>query len=170
MACWLFAILKNKISFLFCAVEFTPMPHATRPEWQRTLIDRAYTRDIVAARKQMATEVVSKLESDHRFALQLHEERADVYITKHLITKARRLRVPTPRLYTSDNQVSDYWCEGVTTNRWHLTDIGISALRNEIRIELKGRHESRLHWVVWLSAITGVVGAITGLVAVIGRI
>lgn len=45
----------------------------------------------------------------------------------------------------------------------------MTAIRDEIRHELKARHEVRAQWVVWLSALTGVIGAITGLVAVLAQ-
>jgi hypothetical protein len=144
------------------------MPQSTRLEWQRALLDRTYARDIAAARKQKDNEKVKQLESDHRFEMELHEEDEDAYITKRLLAKARRLRVPIPRRQTSDGQESEHWYESNYTGRWHLTTLGIATLRSEIRSEIKAHHESRSYWVVWLSAITGVVGAITGLVAVIG--
>jgi hypothetical protein len=145
-----------------------PLPQSNRLEWQRTLLDRAYARDIAAARKQKDNDKVEKLESQHRYEMELHEEDEDAYISKRLLYKARRLRVPIPRLHTSDGQESEHWHQSNYTGLWHLTNLGITSLRSEIRNEIKARHESRSHWVVWLSALTGVVGAITGLVAVIG--
>lgn len=145
-----------------------PLPQSTRLKWQRALLDRAYARDISAARKQKDNEKVRELESDHRIEMELHEEDEDAYTTKQLLARARRLRVPIPRRHLSDGQESEHWYESNYTGRWYLTTLGIAALRSEIRSEIKARHESRSHWVVWLSAITGIVGAITGLVAVIG--
>jgi hypothetical protein len=153
--------------FLLRIVAKIPLPQATRLEWQRALLDRAYARDIAAAREQKDNEKVKELESNYRFEMELHEEDEDAYITKRLLAKARRLRVPITRSHTSDGQESEHWYESNHTGRWYLTNLGIAALRSEMRSEIKARHESRSHWVVWLSAITGVVGAITGLVAVI---
>ena len=57
--------------------------------------------------------------------------------------------------------------EGSQTGGWYLTVSGIREVRAEIRQAQKSRHEQRAHLVVWISAITGVIGAITGLVAVL---
>lgn len=144
-----------------------PMPQSTRLEWQRTLLDRAFARELAAARKRKDNAKVQQLESDHRFEMELHEEDEDAFVSKRLLHKARRLRVPIPRTHGSDGQESDHWYQSHYSGRWYLTNLGISALRTEIRNEIKARYESRSHWVVWLSAVTGVIGAITGLVAVI---
>ena len=50
---------------------------------------------------------------------------------------------------------------------WCLTDQGIANVREEIRNELRWRHERRAHWINWFSVLVGLIGAITGLVAVL---
>ena len=144
-----------------------PVPTGWRMAWQRALLDRAYAKDISAARKHKDNEKVESLERDHRFEIDLHDEEEDAYLTKKLLSKARQLRVPVPHRYNEDKTESEHWHEGDYTGRWFLTTRGFSALREEIRREIKARHESRAHWVVWLSALTGVIGAVTGLVALL---
>lgn len=144
-----------------------PIPTETKLSWQRALLDRSYVNDIAEARKLNDKHKVESLEGSHRFEIELHEEDEDAYITKKLLRKARRLRVPIPHLYSEGSSLSDHWYEGRNTGRMYLTTKGIAALREEVRHELKARHESRSAWIVWLSALTGVIGAITGLVAVI---
>lgn len=146
-----------------------PIPTAMRLSWQRTLLDRAYAKDIAAARKSKDEKKAQSLEHEHRFQLDMHDEEEDAYLTKTLLAKARRLHVPVPHLYNEDKTISEHWYEGHHTGRWCLSTSGIAALREEIRRELKARHEARTHWIVWLSALTGVVGAATGLVALLTR-
>lgn len=147
-----------------------PIPTCTRLAWQRTLLDRAYAKDISAARKLKDTEEVASLESAHQFEIELLDEEEDAYLTKTLLAKARRLHVPFPHIYNKDKTESEHWCEGQNTGRWHLTVRGMAAVRKEIRREVKARYEVRAHWVVWLSALTGVIGAITGLVALLAHV
>lgn len=137
--------------------------------WQRTLLNRAYAKDILAARKLNDNEKVESLESAHRFEIDLDDEEEDAHLTKALLGKARRLRVPVPHRYNEDKTESEHWYEGHYTGRWYLTSRGVAALREEIRREIKARHEGRAHWVVWLSALTGVIGAVTGLVALLAH-
>lgn len=119
------------------------------------------------ARKLKDKEKVESLEGQHRFEIDLHDEEEDTYVTKKLLAKARRLRVPIPHRYNEDKTESEHWYEGHYTGRWNLTTRGVAALREEIRREVKARHEARSQWVVWLSALTGVIGALTGLVALL---
>jgi hypothetical protein len=157
------------MSFLLRLVAKLPIQTETTLAWQRTLLDRAYAKDILAARKLKDKEKVESLERDHRFEIDLHDEEEDAHLTKALLGKARRLRVPVPHRYNEDKTESEHWYEGNYTGRWYLTSRGVAALREEIRRELKARHEGRTQWVVWLSALTGVIGAITGLVALLAH-
>jgi hypothetical protein len=154
---------------LFRVIARLPIPTETRLAWQRSLLDRSYAKDIAAARKLKDKEKVQSLERDHRFEIDLHDEEEDAYITKRLLAKARRLRVPIPHRYNEDKTESEHWYEGHYTGRWYFTTRGVAALREEIRRELRARHEARSQWVVWLSALTGVIGALTGLVALLMR-
>lgn len=144
-----------------------PIPTGLRLSWQRTLLDRAYAKDIAAARKLKDKEKIVSLEGDRRFEIDLHDEEEDAHITKKLLSKARRLRVPAPHRYNEDKTESEHWYEGPYTGGWYLTTSGVSTLRDEIRREAKAKHELRAQWTVWLSALTGLIGAITGLVALL---
>jgi hypothetical protein len=106
------------------------------------------------------------IKSAMRFELDLQQEEEDAYLTKSLLRKARRLRVPIPHSHSDDGTVSNQWYEGGQTGGLYLSVTGIRDLREEIRRELKARHEHHAQLVVWLSAITGIIGAITGLIAV----
>lgn len=155
--------------FLLRLVAKLPLSAERRLAWQHTLLDRAYAKDISAARKLKDSDRVESLERDHRFEIDLHDEEEDAHLTNTLLARARRLRVPIPHRYNEDKTESKHWYEGHYTGRWYLTSHGISALREEIRRELKARHEVRAQWVIWLSALTGVIGALTGLVALLTR-
>ena len=147
-----------------------PMPEESRLVWQRNWIDKVYAKEIAAARTSNDREKVESLERDHQFEIELHDEEEDAHLTGLLRKQARRLHVPIPHRFNEDKSESDHWYEGRHTCRWYLTTRGIAALREEIRREVKARHEARSHWVVWLSAFTGLVGAITGLVALLANI
>ena len=144
-----------------------PIPTVVRLAWQRTLLDRVYSKDILAARKLNDKEKEESLKNDYRFEIELHDEDEDAYLTKRLLAKARRLRVSIPHRYNNDNAESEYWYRGQYTGGWYLTTSGISILRDAIRCEEKARYESHAPWLAWLSGFTGVIGALTGLIALV---
>lgn len=144
-----------------------PLPASKRLAWQRSRFERAYAKLFVAAKAAKDLDQLRSLEADHHFESGLHDEEEDALLTGRLLASARRLRVPVPRLNASDGTPSPDWYQGSQTGRWYLTNPGITALRGEIRREQRARHEARSHWVVWTSSITGLIGALTGLVALL---
>jgi len=152
---------------LFRIIALLPIPMETKLSWQRTLLDQAYAKDIAEARKAQDNAKLHLLEENRRFEIDLHDEGEDAHFTRMLLRKARRLRVPIPHRYNDDKSESDHWYEGHYTGSWYLTTKGVATLREEVRRELKARHEARSQWVMWLSALTGVIGTVTGLVALL---
>lgn len=134
---------------------------------RRKWLQSEYAKEIKTAQKNGEFQKASEIENTRRMELDLHDEQEDEYITNRLLDQARRFRVPIPHRYSPDNTESDHWYEGHYTGQWYLTDLGVSTLRSEIRNEQKARHEIRAQWVVWLSGLTGLLGAATGLVALL---
>jgi hypothetical protein len=147
-----------------------PVAREHKSEWRRTLIDRAYANDIAAAKQIKDKDKVESLERDHQFELQLDDEEEDAELTRYLVRQSRRLHVPNPRYHNDDGTESDLWYEGPLTHRRLFTTKGVAYLRDEIRKERKARHELKAVWVPWLAALTGLVGAATGLVALVLKI
>ncbi|MBI5453613.1 MAG: hypothetical protein HY956_03195 [Deltaproteobacteria bacterium] len=79
---------------------------------------------------------------------------------RFLINKAERMSIPTPPITDKD----DLWESSNYTGRWFLTTKGIAKVRQLIRQEQKVRLEIASHWA---GIIIGIIGAITGLIAVI---
>lgn len=148
-------------------IRYVPAPREWKSEWRRTLLERAYVKDITTAKAKRDRERAESLESDHRFEIQIYEEEADLELTRYLIRQARRLHVPLPRYKNDDGSESEHWYEGSLTRCRTLTTEGVARLRDDIRREKKVRHESKAVWIPWLSAITGAIGAATGLVALL---
>ena len=144
-------------------------PERVRLARSRRAIQRGYGKDIAAARNAKKFTEASELEGAERFEMALQEELEDSFLTSSLLQKARRLRVPIPYSRNADGTESDLWYEGRQTGGRYLSSAGIRHLRHEIRQELKDRHESRSHHLVWLTALTGIIGSATGLIAVLQK-
>lgn len=101
---------------------------------------------------------------EHEFFSSYDEYREEIgnLITQRLLRKARRLMLPIPSL--SDKNM---WDRSQFSNRSILTEKGITELRAIIRREQK---ETREMYLPWVAALTGLVGAITGLLAIIWKL
>lgn len=148
-------------------LRFLPITKGVRLSMKRRWLQSEYSKDIKAAQKSMDFQKAKKIRDSYRMELDLHDEEEDEYVTQQLLDKARKFRVPIPHRFNPDNTESDHWYEGHYTGQWYLTFVGVSALRNEIRKEQKARHEIGTRWVVWLSGLTGLVGSVTGLIALL---
>lgn len=137
------------------------LPKSTQLARARSRIERAYDRDIAAARIKKDRAKVEELEGEMRFELDLQREEEDGYLTRRLLHTAIRLGVPVPPLYNESGGMSGQWYEGSQTGGRYLTFGGIRALREEIRRERKERYSLL---ITVLATITGVVGALAGLV------
>jgi len=148
-------------------VSLLPFPKDRKLSLRRKFLESEYAKNIRNAKKNQDFQKASELETSRRMELDLHDEKEDEYITNLLLDQARKFRVPIPHRYNPDNTDSDHWYEGHYTGQFYLTNLGVSVLRNKIRKEQKARHEIRTQWVVWLSGLTGLLGASTGLVALL---
>lgn len=148
-------------------IALLPVSKERKLAMKRRWLQSTYAKDIKAALKAKEFQKASEIEGAQRMEVDLHDEEEDEYITNQLLAQARKFRVPIPHRYNPDNTESDHWYEGRYTGQWYLTNLGVSELRGEIRKEQKARHEIRAQWVVWLSGLTGLVGAATGLVALL---
>lgn len=79
---------------------------------------------------------------------------------RFLINKAERMSIHTPPITNK----CDLWESSDYTGKWLLTTKGMAEVRQSIRQEQKVRLEIASHWA---GIIIGVIGAITGLIAVI---
>lgn len=82
--------------------------------------------------------------------------------TRHLISKAEKMSLPTPRIADEDG----LWEQSSYIGKWYLTNKGITEIRRLIRQERKENFELVSHWV---TIIIGVIGAIIGLISVINK-
>lgn len=146
-----------------------PLSTATKLAISRTMIERGYAEEIGTALRSKDYEAVSKAESWRRHELDLQDEEEDAYLTRRLLSAAHRLRVPIPRSTDHDGETSAHWYRGSQTGGHYLSDLGIKALREEIRLEQKSRHEIGARYVIWITAATGLVGAATGFIAILGK-
>jgi len=88
-------------------------------------------------------------------------EKIDALKTKRFRQIADRLMVPMP-----ESKDKELWQDLQYVGGRVLTDKGFWELKKLIRQEKRERREG---FVVWLAALTGIIGALTGLAAVLMR-
>jgi hypothetical protein len=93
------------------------------------------------------------------FELDQIDEEIAALVTTQLRNTANRLLVPIP-----DLNDEAFWIELNTLARMALTPVGISELRSAIR---KERKERLANLAFWVNIILGLIGSITGLIAVL---
>jgi hypothetical protein len=94
-------------------------------------------------------------ESEYMQAITTIEEKIQILKSRHLIKKAEVLFIPIPK------REHPSWERSVSImNHWQLSPKGMTDLKEAIRKE-------RSYYITWISAITGLFGAATGLFAII---
>lgn len=100
------------------------------------------------------------------FETNMAQEQIQIILSARLFHEANRLGIPSPR-YTDPD--SDLW-ERSHEGQVYLSFKGQSELRSSIRAENKERWEARASILKDIAVpIAGLIGAITGLIAVIRR-
>jgi hypothetical protein len=131
-----------------------------RNERMRRAADGEYERKLRELRARKAPESeIDELSSgamtdDYELDDEVHELHTD-----YLLAQSRRLMLERP-----DWKDEERWTQGIVTGRRHLTKKGISELRAAIRSERKAARETLLMWV---PGITGILGLIVALVAIL---
>jgi hypothetical protein len=126
---------------------------------RRTLILRAYAKDIAAAKeaKKSATEIY-KIESDEHEELRFVEDERDVAESQRLCALAFHYRVPIP-------QAEGDWEQSRIFGMRHLSRAAAAKVRTDIRVEQKAKWDywqSRLQLV---GTVVGIVGGLMGALA-----
>lgn len=130
---------------------------------QKTRLRAVFRAEISKAHREGKPRAeIESLESQGHFEESMVDEEIAILATDHLIRKAQRRFVPVP---ARDEGGMWIQCDRIS-NRYVLTNRGISHLRSCLRTERKEQVEI---FVIVVAVITGIIGAATGLVAVILR-
>lgn len=128
---------------------------------QSARLSAAYADDIRKAKNDGKTrQDIHSIESDSRFEADMLDEEIAILATDNLIEEARRRFIPIPPI---DSNGMWEQCNKMS-NRHVLTNQGISHIRSLLRTERKEHTELAM---MVATVVTGIIGTITGLVAVI---
>lgn len=134
-------------------------------------IKRDYDRDVERLTQKGAShDEIHGLLQEASFETDMAQEQIQIVLSARLFHEANRLGIPSPR-YTDPD--SDLW-EQSHNGQVYLSLKGQSELRSRIRQEQKERREATAFWVKdilvpVLSVLLGIIGATTGLVAILRK-
>lgn len=155
---------------LLCKLSKTlPIPELRRVAWQRRMTERAYEVDIRAAKAKKDGVELESLRTLRGHEVAQYDEEEALLISRQLLTTAAKLDIQRPSSDPADNGELENWEYGEFYGRWALSPLGRARLREDIRKERKARHEDRIYWLAWIAPLTGIIGAATGLVAVLAK-
>ena len=126
-------------------------------EKEYSRIDREYTKH----KKGLSGEDLQNLLAEESSVICPILEKIDQLNSRRFCQIANKLMVPIP-----DRNDKEMWQEQPFSRRRILSSKGIWELKKLIRQEKRERREG---YVVWLAASTGIIGAFTGLAAVLSR-
>lgn len=138
----------------------------------RTLVEKWYEEGQAALRAAGGADRHDRqsLERDYIMELQYLDWQEGVAYTRELLRHADKLLVQVPARWNyseGERTLTKYWVEGpIPGEDLYLSRLGIAEVRESIRGELRWRQESRQVWLPWVVAGTGLLGTITGLLAV----
>jgi hypothetical protein len=166
---WTRIAMKTKfISETMQLGEQIAMVETVKFHWRLTKLKRAKREDEKSYNKLIAEtrknnkprDEIDSLMHDAQLEERVADDQIREMVSRRLLDIADEYLLPRPEFKMKDGA----WEESDVTSRWRLKPEAILELRAAIRKERKDRSE---HMLMWAPALIGLLGAISGLVAVI---
>lgn len=154
---------------IYLLLHITPMPEGMRLRLRRYFMDREVDRERRRIVKNGGDAEDIWEDSNWQFEYQLLEEDEASFHSRQLLERARELRIPTPSAFEGGVLSADYQRSGLDGHRYYLSLAGEQKVRSAIREEEKYRSERWARRIPYITALSGLIGTITGLVALLAN-
>lgn len=154
---------------LYRLLHVLPMPGGMRLRLRRSLMSLEVDREVRRALKKGGRSEDVWEDGGWQFEYQLLEEDETSFHSQQLLRRARELRIPTPPVFNDGVLSSDYQRSGLDGHRYYLSLSGEQKVRAAIREEEKYRSERWTRRIPYITALSGLIGTITGLVALLSK-
>ena len=154
---------------IYRLLHLTPMPGLMRLRLRRFFLDWEYHRERRRIVKNGGN--ASDIWEDGSAQLEydfLEEDEASFY-SRQLLSRARELRIPKPPVFEGETLSADYQRSGLDGHRYYLSLIGEQKVRAAIRDEERYRSEGWTRRIPYITALGGLIGTLTGLVALLDK-
>lgn len=157
------------------------VPNASRFDWllpRELKRRRAYRRDlqrieeqIEQAREQGDRDWVRALQDQKGHVEMAHWEEEQLQTTRQLMAERRKFNLPSPPRTDDENADTGYWQRSRVTGDRYLTSDGVQRMKEILREEKQWHMRRREHWTKLIgqgaTALTGLIGALIGLVTIL---
>lgn len=147
----------------------TPMPEGVRLRLRRHLMDRKVDRERHRVVKIGGSAADIWEDGIWQFEYQLLEEDEASFHSRLLLRRARKLRIPAPSVFEGNVLSADYQRSGLDGHRYYLSLAGEQKVRSAIREEERYRSERWARRIPYITALSGLIGTIIGLVALLAK-
>lgn len=154
---------------IYRLLHITPMPEGMRLRLRRYFMDREVDRERRRIIKNGGNANDIWEDGSWQFEYQLLEEDEASFHSRQLLGRARELRIPTPSVFEDNVLSADYQRSGLDGHRYYLSLAGEQTVRSAIREEEKYRAERWARRIPYITALSGLIGTITGLVALLAK-
>lgn len=154
---------------IYRLLQSTPMPEGTRLRLRRYFMDRDVDRERRRIVKNGGNAADIWEDGGWQFEYQLLEEDEASFHSRQLLRRARELRIPTPSVFEGNVLSADYQRSGLDGHRYYLSLAGEQRVRSAIREEERYRSERWARRIPYITALSGLIGTVTGLVALLAK-
>lgn len=154
---------------IYQLLHMTPMPEGTRLKFRRYFLDREVDRKrrLIVRNGGNAADIWE--DGNWQIEYQFLEEDEASFHSRQLLDRARQLRIPTPPVFEGAALSADYQRSGLDDHRHYLSLAGEQKVRSAIREEEKYRSERWARRIPYITALSGLIGTITGLAALLAN-
>ncbi len=150
-------------------VSYLPLPRGFRRRWLARLSKAWYRAELEKARQTNNKDRTKELQWEQREDAQEEFEWGEIEYSNKFERTARQVRVPIPPYGDAGSDLTPGWIQSRFFGEPYLSQQGIAEIREAIRREQTWRQQRRAHLITWVTALTGLVGALTGLLAIVLR-
>lgn len=135
--------------------------------WKLSQLHRIRARVLVshirlqenAKKENKSHDEIESLKYDEMYEVEWIDDEIEALESRKIIESARQLVLPVPEFQKD----GDLWERSKITGRYRLSKKAMMELRRLLRKEQKERREGVM---LWLAAVTGIIGALSGLLAI----
>jgi hypothetical protein len=135
-----------------------------RRQYQKSAVQHRYAKLRREARSRKENrQYIDDLFREEQLEIDIIDDDISQLQTQIVLTQLDAFYFPAPEF----DEKSGVWTRSEFSDKWSLSRQTVIELRKLIRMERKERYEAL---ALWLTPLTGIVGALTGLIAVMASV